>query len=222
MDFIETFEGERAAQYENRIGRMIPFYSGVSELVASLIIDSIPEGKKILAAGCGTGADFEALLKVAPDRYQITGVDPSPEMIEVAKKKFPNSDLVCSPVSGLDKNVRFSGATLLFVLHFLPDDGSKLSLLKDISSRLGPGGKFILFDLYDSNPDMNSVFREVAGYLRTFQGWENAALETYLDRVKTLHKIPANRYETLFQEAGFQNWKQIFQAHYVGGWIAFR
>lgn len=222
MDFIETFEGERAEHYENRIGKMIPFYSGVAELVASSLIDTIPPGKKILAAGCGTGADFGALLKVAPDRFQITGVDPSPEMIEQAKKKFPNANLICSPVSALDKDLRFDGTTLLFVLHFLPDDGAKLSLLKDISSRLEKNGKFILFDIYDSNEDMDSVFEDVAGYLRTFQGWENGALETYLNRVRTLHKIPGRRYETLFQEAGFRKWKQIFQAHYVGGWIAFR
>ncbi|MBM9499960.1 class I SAM-dependent methyltransferase [Leptospira sp. 201903071] len=222
MDFIEKFEGERAAQYENRIGKMIPFYSEVSELVASSLIDSVPSGKKILAAGCGTGADFRALLKVAPDRYEITGVDPSPEMIEQAKTKFPNADWICSTVSGLDKNISFAGATLLFVLHFLPDDGAKLSLLKDVSSRLEPNGKFILFDIYDSSEDMNSVFQEVAEYLRTFQSWDNSALETYLDRVKTLHKVPARRYDVLFQEAGFQKSKQIFQAHYVGGWVAYR
>ncbi|TGK10844.1 class I SAM-dependent methyltransferase [Leptospira stimsonii] len=222
MDFIETFEGDRATQYENKIGKMIPFYSGVAELVASSLIDSIPQGKKILAAGCGTGADFGALMKVAPDRYRITGVDPSPEMIEQAKKKFPNAELICSPVSGLEKSLLFSGATLLFVLHFLPDDVAKLSLLKDISSRLEPNGKFILFDIYDSNEDMDSVFKDVAGYLRTFQGWDDSALETYLNRVKTLNKIPPKRYAELFKEAGFIKWKQIFQAHYVGGWIAFR
>ncbi|MBW0433447.1 class I SAM-dependent methyltransferase [Leptospira yasudae] len=218
MDYIETFEGERAAQYENRIGTMIPFYSGISELVATSILNSVPAGEKILAAGCGTGADFRALLKIAPDRYSITGVDPSPEMISIARKNFPNAELISSPVSALDPNRKFSAATLLFVLHFLPDDGAKLSLLRDISSRLEPGGMFLLFDLYDSQARMEIVFNELGLYLKTFQGWEEEALKTYIQRVKDLKRIPSARYEDLFRKAGFQNFKQIFQAYHVGGW----
>ncbi|MCG6166524.1 class I SAM-dependent methyltransferase [Leptospira sanjuanensis] len=222
MDYIETFEGERAVQYENRIGTMIPFYSGISELVATSILNSVPVGKKILAAGCGTGADFRALLKIAPDRYSITGVDPSPEMISIARKNFPNAELISSPVSALDPNRKFSAATLLFVLHFLPDDGAKLSLLRDISSRLEPGGIFLLFDLYDSQARMEVVFNELGLYLKTFQGWEEEALKTYIQRVKDLNRIPSARYEDLFRKAGFQNFKQIFRAYHVGGWEAKR
>ncbi|WP_246836806.1 class I SAM-dependent methyltransferase [Leptospira kmetyi] len=221
MDYIEPFEGERASKYESNIVTMIPFYSGISELVATLILKSIPSGSKILAAGCGTGADFRSLLKVAPDRYRITGVDPSADMIAIAQKNFPGAELICAPVSSLDPNRKFSAATLLFVLHFLPDDGTKLSLLKDISSRLEPGGTFILFDLHDSQSDMEIVFEELSLYLKEFQGWEKEALKTYVDRVKGLKRIATPRYEELFREAGFKSWKKIFQAYHVGGWQLF-
>lgn len=221
MDYIEPFEGERANKYESNIVTMIPFYSGISELVATLILRTVPSGTKILAAGCGTGADFRSLLKVAPDRYRITGVDPSSDMIAIARKNFPNAELICAPVSSLEKNLKFSAATLLFVLHFLPDDGAKLSLLKDISSRMEPGGMFVLFDLHDSDPAMETVFDELSLYLKEFQGWEEEALQTYVNRVKGLKRIPNSRYEELFREAGFKNWRKIFQAYHVGGWQLF-
>lgn len=220
MQFVETFEGERAREYENRIGKMIPMYDGILELVSTLLHEFTPENGKILGVGCGTGADFKNLIRIAPSRFQITGVDPSPEMIEQAETKFPQIRFIANTIDKLSLDELYHSATLLFVLHFLPDDGSKLSLLKEIHSRLENGGRFILFDLYRSGEDSEILFGQAASYLRNFQGWPEAHLRIYLDRVSKLHRIPEDRYLELLQEAGFAESKQIFQCLHVGGWLA--
>lgn len=221
MTHVEKFEGERAQVYERRIGKMIPFYSGIMELVAIYLLENTPEQGKILSVGCGTGADFSKLLKISPDRFSITGLDPSPEMIEQAQKKFPQLKFICGTVGELPLVEEYDSATLLFVLHFLPDTGDKLSILKEIHSRLKKGGSLILFDLFDSEPNGSEIlFQNIKSYLINFQGWEEEAVQIYLKRVFELHRIPGTRYTELLQEAGFSVSSQKFRSLHVGGWTA--
>ncbi|EID99754.1 class I SAM-dependent methyltransferase [Leptospira licerasiae] len=221
MTHVEKFEGERAQVYERRIGKMIPFYSGIMELVAIYLLENTPEKGKILSVGCGTGADFSKLLKIFPDRFSITGLDPSPEMIEQARKKFPQLKFICGTVGELPPAEEYDSATLLFVLHFLPDTGDKLSLLKEICSRLKKGGSLILFDLFDPQTEgSETLFKNIKSYLINFQGWEEEAVGIYLKRVFELHRIGSARYTELFQEAGFSEYSQKFRSLHVGGWIA--
>ncbi|PKA15741.1 class I SAM-dependent methyltransferase [Leptospira haakeii] len=221
MTHVEKFEGERAQVYERRIGKMIPFYSGIMELVAIYLLENTPENGKILSVGCGTGADFSKLLKISPNRFSITGIDPSPEMIEQAQKKFPQLTFICRTTGELPLTEEYDSATLLFVLHFLPDTGDKLSLLKEIHSRLKKGGSLILFDLFDSEPNGSEIlFQNIKSYLINFQGWEEEAVQIYLKRVFELHRIPSTRYAELLQEAGFSVSSQKFRSLHVGGWIA--
>ncbi|PJZ77570.1 class I SAM-dependent methyltransferase [Leptospira neocaledonica] len=220
MSHVEKFEGERAKVYNRRIGKMIPFYSGIMELVAIYLLENTPEKGKILSVGCGTGADFAKLLEVSPDRFSITGLDPSPEMIEQAQKKFPQLKFICGTVGELPLVEEYDSATLLFVLHFLPDSGDKLSLLKEICGRLKKGGSLVLFDLFDPEPkESKTLFQNIKSYLINFQGWEEEAVEIYLKRVFELHRIESPRYGELFLEAGFSRSSQKFKSLHVGGWI---
>ncbi|EPG73044.1 methyltransferase domain protein [Leptospira fainei serovar Hurstbridge str. BUT 6] len=223
MEYVESFEGERAKAYDERIVKMIPFYDGIKELVATFLLEFVTENSKILCAGCGTGADFQKLLEIAPDRYSLTGVDPSPEMISQAKAKYPFLNFECCTVRNLPLDIVYSGATLLFVLHFLSDDGTKLSLLQEIGKRLLPGSIFILFDLCEPEPhNRNLVFQSIESYLRNFKEWTAGELKLYIKRVKQLPRISGPRYEELLQEAGFSKIQLVFQALHVCGWIAFK
>lgn len=44
-------------------------------------------GERLLDVGCGTGVLLEALSASVPDA-QLSGADPSPEMLEVARKRL--------------------------------------------------------------------------------------------------------------------------------------
>ncbi|TGK07979.1 class I SAM-dependent methyltransferase [Leptospira semungkisensis] len=221
MGHVERFEGERAQIYERRIGKMIPFYDGIMELVATELLAITPESGNILSVGCGTGGDFKNLLKIAPERFSITGIDPSPEMIEQAIRKYDKIHFECKTVDQLPLEPKFHSATLLLVLHFLNDEGEKLSLLKEIYDRLQPGGNLILFDLFKSMPEEDdTLYSYVKSYLLNFKGWEEEALNQYLKRFYELHRIPESRYLELFKEAGFFKVQRKFQAFHVGGWMA--
>jgi len=47
----------------------------------------LQEGSRVLDVGCGTGLNFPLLLEAVGESGQVVGVDHSPEMLEVARRK---------------------------------------------------------------------------------------------------------------------------------------
>ena len=47
----------------------------------------LQEGSRVLDVGCGTGLNFPLLLEAVGESGQVVGVDRSPEMLEVARRK---------------------------------------------------------------------------------------------------------------------------------------
>jgi len=133
------FENGRASNYDQFVTAWIPNYHYFIDLLPTLLEDQL--GDEMLVVGCGTGNEISSIIRKDP-KWKITGVDPSPEMVSQAREKlsdYPNVTLVDGRVSDLPGNESFGSASLLLVLHFLPDDGAKLALLKDISSRMKSG-----------------------------------------------------------------------------------
>ncbi len=77
----ETFYGEQGADaYETNVMRKIQ----ERILVRALLLAKIPEGAKVLDAGCGTGFGMEVLKEAG---YEVQGFDVSPAMVEKARAK---------------------------------------------------------------------------------------------------------------------------------------
>jgi SAM-dependent methyltransferase len=112
-------------------------------------------GSPILELGCGTG---RVLLPLARQGYQITGVDVSPGMLEVARRKVAAENLVgrATLVEGdireldLDAGFNFAFIAVNSFMHLLSTD-DQLAALARIRQHLNPGGLFLL-DLF--NPDL--------------------------------------------------------------------
>ena len=62
-----------------------PIYgSGRNRAIPAL---HLQEGSRVLDVGCGTGLNFPLLLEAVGESGQVVGVDHSPEMLEVARRK---------------------------------------------------------------------------------------------------------------------------------------
>jgi SAM-dependent methyltransferase len=129
-------------------------------------------GSPILELACGTG---RALIPLIRQGYQVTGVDLSPAMLEVARRKLTaegltgRATLVAQDMRELSLEGRFN---LAFVavnsfMHLLSMD-DQLDALGRIHQHLNPGG-LLLLDLF--NPDL--------GRLLDFRG------QVTLDKVMT-------------------------------------
>ena len=115
-----VFDFNDAIYYEKRIND--PKSRLAADLEKRLMLDALkPEhGESILDIGCGTGSDLQTFL----DRgLQVTGLDPSPYMLDIAQKKVGyRADLHRGVAEDLpfDDN-SFNYACLITTLEFVED-----------------------------------------------------------------------------------------------------
>ena len=95
--------------------------------------------------GCGTGPVAAAL---APFVGRVVAVDGSRAMLDAARARLDgtsNVDLRCGELESLPlRDRRLDAATLILVLHHLPDPGQ---VLAEVARVLRPGGKLLLVDM---------------------------------------------------------------------------
>ncbi|MBX7041822.1 MAG: class I SAM-dependent methyltransferase [Ignavibacteria bacterium] len=77
--------------------RLARYYDGVisgKDISAPYVISAIrrfnPRAKTILELGCGTGD----VLKGLADRFELTGIDSSAQMLKIAEKKIPGANFI--------------------------------------------------------------------------------------------------------------------------------
>jgi SAM-dependent methyltransferase len=115
-------------------------------------------GSPILELGCGTG---RVLLPLVRQGYQVTGIDASPAMLDVARRKLAaekltaRATLVQQEILELDVDGRFNlaFAAINTFMHLATTD-EQLAALDRIYQHLNPGGLLVL-DLF--NPDLGRL-----------------------------------------------------------------
>jgi tRNA (cmo5U34)-methyltransferase len=224
------FDQDRATQYDLDIRKAIPGYESLHGMAQSLLQTSLSESAKLLIVGSGTGMELVNYSQLNPG-WSLTGIEPSPEMMAIAKLELINQELQervnlhTGYVNSLPETELMDAATLMLVMHFLPDDGAKLQLLQDIAQRLKPGAKFILADLYgDQGVSYFNQFIQAwqALYFSQLDEETRAKAETnFPASIKnSIYFVPEARIIELLQMAGFNQVSKFYQAFLFGGWIA--
>lgn len=224
-------EPNHAESYDTDIRFAIPGYETLHEVAAALLtveLDGRP-APHVLCTGTGTGEEIMRLAPPHPD-WHITGVDPSAPMLAVAKRKVIGADLTSrvtllpGSVSDLPEGRRFDAATLLLVLHFLPDDGTKLAMLRAIAARLRPGAPLILADQHAdlTSPEDSRLYRAWRARQIARGMPADAADAMFAGLPQVIHFIPESRLRALLTEAGFTTIQPIFRALVIGAWLAHR
>jgi SAM-dependent methyltransferase len=150
-------------------------------------------GSPILELACGTG---RVLLPLARGGYRVTGVDVSPAMLDVARRKVAAESLagrvtlVEQDMCQLDLDERFN---LTFVavnsfMHLLTTDDQLLALCA-IRQHLNPGG-LLLLDLF--HPDLNRLL-ESEGHLYLEKTMTDPETGHLLMKFYTRHVDPARQ-----------------------------
>jgi len=224
---IEFFEGDRATQYDDSIPTWVPNYKFIQQSIPSILTTylSAEIDPKILVVGCGTGQEISEIKKRKP-LWKVLGIDPSPQMIKLAQMKLayrekdPKLDLKTGIVSDLPLQAKYDAATLILVLHFIPNtDDGKLALLKNIAERLQPGAPLVISDIYQSE-----TFEEQKALFKHYmiaKGISSEMVEEGLQHVmKDTHRLSSVQFNELLQEAGFGKPQMFSKAYYYGGWVA--
>ena len=95
----------------------------------------IKKGVFVLDVACGTGVLFPDYIKRGA---VVTAIDISPEMVAVAKNKFPNINVICGDVEETDFTEKFDA---VMVYNAFPHFPSPENLIKKLSEVLKVGGR---------------------------------------------------------------------------------
>ncbi|MGC2854852.1 class I SAM-dependent methyltransferase [Novispirillum sp. DQ9] len=229
QDSKDTFHAARARRYDDTIRRVIPGYDSLHAMGGLILRQETAGDAHVLVVGCGTGAELGFLGAAAPG-WRFTACDPAEGMLEVARARVAAAGLAervalhaCS-ADGLPAGPPFDAATCLLVLHFVPDDGSKLALLRAIAARLKPGAPLLLADMYE-DPRSPRYQRLVSAWAQwqIAQGIDPVEVDKGLAHVRRdIHFVPEARLAELLAEAGFGPAERFFGAFLFGGYITHR
>ncbi|HVK65475.1 MAG TPA: methyltransferase domain-containing protein, partial [Polyangium sp.] len=91
-----VFGRERALKYDSQVRLSIAGYEAMHQVAAEVLVAALSGQKaaSLLMVGIGTGSEVKPFARFAGVDWQFTGVDPSPEMLAIAKEKLAAEGLL--------------------------------------------------------------------------------------------------------------------------------
>lgn len=136
------------------------------------LLDRLENGAAVLDIGCGTGVP---IAKSLDNRYHVTGLDVSQEMISWARQNVPTGEFVCDDVMSVEfEPARFDAVVAFYSIFHIPREEHP-TLFSRIHKWLKPGG-YLLCTLSHTSEEgyTENDFFGVTMY------WSNYGLREYL------------------------------------------
>jgi SAM-dependent methyltransferase len=121
-----------------------PIAARIDFIVAELSQLRVQPPGRLLDAGCGTG---RYAIDLAGRGFTVTGIDQSPELIDVARRKHAPADGVAFAVADLlafDAPQPFAAVLCRGVLNDIISDADRAAAFRRFARWLAPGGGLIL------------------------------------------------------------------------------
>lgn len=219
------FDPKKAAHYDDLARKAVFGYEQLFKMLIALLVEKQNESANVLVVGCGTGMELTTFGNHMPN-WQMTGVDPSEEMIKISKTKVDDLELserikvLKGFVEDLPEEEKYDSATLIFVLRFISEEEQKLSLLKNIAMRLRPGAKLAIVDQY-GDPRLDN-FQFMSKAWRNFMKLSGLSSELAIQiaiQAAEQSFFTETEIQKLLYEAGFTKANRFYNSFIHGGWI---
>lgn len=214
---------EFVAGYVSGPPRFVPGFADLHRMTGVLLAETAPADARILVLGAGGGLELQALASAYP-AWTFDGVDPSPQMLELAATTLGPLAARAQLHEGLVFDAPagpFDGATCLLTLHFLSIE-DRLRTLVALRDRMRSGAALVIAH---SSFDQREPFRErwlsrYADFARS-SGVPHAMVERALAAVTAEPNMidPATE-ASLLHQAGFSEVSLFYTAFTWRGWVA--
>lgn len=211
--------------YAERTARIVPGLRDLHRMTGVLMAEHAPVDARILVLGAGGGLELKAFAEMQPG-WHFDGVDPSPEMLELARTTMgPMAHQVRLHEGYIDSAPKgpFDGATCLLTLHFLPP-AERLRTLQEMHLRLKTGAPIVVaHHSFPSEDPIKDRWLSRNASLAVASGVPVTQAEASIAAIKERLPVlsPAQDVD-LLREAGFTNIDLFYCAFTFKGWVAYR
>ena len=200
-DFFDSVHKDYDEVHTSHINNGSEFYIAISKPITSTI-----EKIRVLNIGCGTGLEFESILKKIPFA-QIDCIDLSLEMLNLLKERLNKSTcqlntFCCSYLDFKYEDDIYDYIIASATLHHLLDD-EKMKLFTKIFNSLKIEGTLIVGDRYSTIEESKIKLEEYEKYLRI--GLDVKSGQYHVDIPTTVENE-----QKLLEDTGFKGIKIIW------------
>lgn len=212
---------EAVSRYAEATLRLVPGFTGMQRMAGLLLAERAPANARVLVLGAGGGLEIKTFAEAQPG-WTFEGVDPSVEMIDLAKQTIgPLHKRVCLHQGYIDDapDGPFDAAACLLTLHFI-EPAERLRTLKELRRRLKPGAPFVA--AHHSFPqDQRSLWLSRYQAFAVSSGVDPDKAAKGRDAVDTrLHMLSPEEDADIMRRAGFSDVTQFYAAFTFRGWVA--
>ncbi len=211
------------AAYADGPPRMVPGFADMQRMCLLLLAENAPADARILVLGAGGGLELEVFAQAQP-QWQFDGVDPSAEMLQLAKTRLhahlPRVQLHQGVIDVAPAGP-FDAACCLLTLHFLARDERRRTLAQ-VRRRLKPGAPFVA--AHFSFPQEAAVRGKWLARCTAFAVLSGIDPDKARAREKGLGAqlpiLSPQDDEAVLREAGFSGIELFYAGFGFRGWVA--
>lgn len=219
------FHKENAATYAERPPRKVPGFDSLHRMVSMLLAERAPDAGRILVLGAGGGLELKALAEAHPG-WAFDGIDPSPDMLRLARRTVAGHAARIRLVEGCIDSAPdgpYDGATALLTFHFISRQ-QRLATLAHIHRRLKPGAAFLLahISFAQTEPERSQWIARHDAYAAAPDA-DPAQLRQAREAIATRLTILApEEEEDMLRQAGFMDVSLFYAGLGFRGWVAYK
>jgi len=228
-DSIAKFDLSRALEYETQSRIALAGYDACHDLAACLLsahLGQAPQSLLVVGAG-GTGQEVLSAGRLE-GAWRFVAVDPAQPMLELAMARIesaglaPRTEAFQGTLEQLPQRTAFDAATLMGVLHHIPLQADKESLLHAVRERLKPGAPLIVACNrchYESQP----LMLEAWAVRWRMAGASTEEIAAKLGKIRQGAVPPESEQavEALLAQTGFERPLRFFSSLFWSAWIVF-
>ena len=144
-------------------------------------------GDRILLAGSGTGRDLIGLRRLG---YEVTGVEPSAEVVEIARQHLDRLGMSAPMLTGLIQTVDLSGPYNVVIFSngcysLIQGTAMRVAALRRVAQHLAPDGRILVSYPPRRSQSMLGRWLTSAAARMSGAGWTPEAGDTFVPDVHT-------------------------------------
>lgn len=221
---MSSFSDSKAiAGYAENATRRVPGLSDVRRMAALLLAESTPPNGRVLVVGAGGGMELR-LFAQSYSGWQFDGVDPSAEMLDLAKTTLgPLASRVQLHQGYVEAAPAgpFDAASCLLTLHFTAE-ADRFRTLREIHARLKPSGVFVVmhYSISGDKAERDQWLARCAAFAISLGVDAEQAKATAVMLGSQLPILSPEQDEALMREAGFSDISTFYVGLAFHGWVA--